>query len=377
MSVCFLFPIGRIIRNRACALRDTSHAIIAAELDPEFEKLCEEVIEARKRRGEADQTDAPSFYFTKPLDDTMRNQLGITAKNYPERFSHRTRGMEAENDIPERDGGGDGDEVRTTCKKNKISEPALRQVIKRIPIPRKPSGGKNISPWCKPTRRLYRRVVVYVDMYGNEVNLDNNEDENVDIDDNAVKPNKDPKEVESEVKDTEVELEAVKEDTSNEDKETVKKGSPVAKSKTDEKESDNVEEKETARKSPRSASNTKSKDSKDVDMVSDGEERSRRRSRSSTHTSPVGRPGRKHNSPGSSTSPRGRPAQVPIENGPQTSSPEVASSTTDQSTAADGSHSPRDMTRRSNKVRCISQIRYYVGLSKYLVLLGTLNFKIE
>ncbi|KAG8522491.1 ATPase family AAA domain-containing protein 2B, partial [Galemys pyrenaicus] len=43
-------PGDKIIRHRACTLKDTAHAIIAAELDPEFNKLCEEIKEARIKR---------------------------------------------------------------------------------------------------------------------------------------------------------------------------------------------------------------------------------------------------------------------------------------------------------------------------------------
>jgi len=46
----FCFP-DKIIRHRACTLKDTAHAIIAAELDPEFNKMCEEIKEARRKRG--------------------------------------------------------------------------------------------------------------------------------------------------------------------------------------------------------------------------------------------------------------------------------------------------------------------------------------
>ncbi|XP_056420301.1 ATPase family AAA domain-containing protein 2B isoform X2 [Hyla sarda] len=44
-------PGDKIIRHRACTLKDTAHAIIAAELDSEFNKLCEEIKEARTKRG--------------------------------------------------------------------------------------------------------------------------------------------------------------------------------------------------------------------------------------------------------------------------------------------------------------------------------------
>ncbi|XP_035416111.1 ATPase family AAA domain-containing protein 2B isoform X3 [Cygnus atratus] len=43
-------PGDKIIRHRACTLKDTAHAIIAAELDPEFNKMCEEIKEARRKR---------------------------------------------------------------------------------------------------------------------------------------------------------------------------------------------------------------------------------------------------------------------------------------------------------------------------------------
>jgi len=41
----------RAIRHRACALKDTADAIIAAELDTDFDKMCEEIMKARERRG--------------------------------------------------------------------------------------------------------------------------------------------------------------------------------------------------------------------------------------------------------------------------------------------------------------------------------------
>ncbi|XP_069461978.1 ATPase family AAA domain-containing protein 2B isoform X2 [Ambystoma mexicanum] len=44
-------PGDKIIRHRACTLKDTAHAIIAAELDLEFNKFCEEIKESRIKRG--------------------------------------------------------------------------------------------------------------------------------------------------------------------------------------------------------------------------------------------------------------------------------------------------------------------------------------
>uniref|UniRef100_A0A673J2N2 ATPase family AAA domain-containing protein 2 n=1 Tax=Sinocyclocheilus rhinocerous TaxID=307959 RepID=A0A673J2N2_9TELE len=43
-------PSDRLIRHRACALKDTVHAIIRDELDEDFEKTCAEIKESRIRR---------------------------------------------------------------------------------------------------------------------------------------------------------------------------------------------------------------------------------------------------------------------------------------------------------------------------------------
>uniref|UniRef100_A0A8C4DIG8 ATPase family AAA domain-containing protein 2 n=1 Tax=Dicentrarchus labrax TaxID=13489 RepID=A0A8C4DIG8_DICLA len=45
-------PSDRQIRHRACALKDTVHAIIRDELDEDFEKICEEIQVSRSTRGE-------------------------------------------------------------------------------------------------------------------------------------------------------------------------------------------------------------------------------------------------------------------------------------------------------------------------------------
>ncbi|KAM9782763.1 ATPase family AAA domain-containing protein 2B [Neosynchiropus ocellatus] len=43
-------PGDKVIRHRACSFKDTAHAIFASELDPEFDRMCEEIKEARKKR---------------------------------------------------------------------------------------------------------------------------------------------------------------------------------------------------------------------------------------------------------------------------------------------------------------------------------------
>jgi len=54
--LCYILDVSllldRAIRHRACALKDTAYALISADLDPEFEKLCEDIVKSRERRGE-------------------------------------------------------------------------------------------------------------------------------------------------------------------------------------------------------------------------------------------------------------------------------------------------------------------------------------
>ncbi|KAM8795469.1 ATPase family AAA domain-containing protein 2-like [Eudromia elegans] len=44
-------PGDRLIRHRACSLRDVAYAIVKAEMDQQLEQLCKEIKEARKERG--------------------------------------------------------------------------------------------------------------------------------------------------------------------------------------------------------------------------------------------------------------------------------------------------------------------------------------
>lgn len=71
-------PSDRQIRHRACALKDTVHAIIREELDEDFEKICEEIKESRKTRGCSTARFAPSFYHVLPKQPRSAADAGIT-----------------------------------------------------------------------------------------------------------------------------------------------------------------------------------------------------------------------------------------------------------------------------------------------------------
>ncbi|KAH0617456.1 hypothetical protein JD844_015707 [Phrynosoma platyrhinos] len=63
-------PGDRLIRHRACSLRDTAYAIIKEEMDEDFEQLCEEIKESRKQRGCSSSKYAPSYYYVMPKQNT-------------------------------------------------------------------------------------------------------------------------------------------------------------------------------------------------------------------------------------------------------------------------------------------------------------------
>ncbi|CAM4495831.1 unnamed protein product [Lepidochelys olivacea] len=64
-------PGDRLIRHRACTLRDTAYAIVKEEMDEDFEQLCEEIQESRKKRGCSSSKYAPSYYYVMPKQNSI------------------------------------------------------------------------------------------------------------------------------------------------------------------------------------------------------------------------------------------------------------------------------------------------------------------
>ncbi|PVD23589.1 hypothetical protein C0Q70_16861 [Pomacea canaliculata] len=101
-------PTDRAIRHRACALRDTAEALLKAELDPDFEKICQEITQSRKRRGVDSSGMVPAFCHTCPLTLSTNDSSTSASKNpshilqVPEgsRYSRRVRGLDVDNVVP-------------------------------------------------------------------------------------------------------------------------------------------------------------------------------------------------------------------------------------------------------------------------------------
>uniref|UniRef100_A0A803VGP3 ATPase family AAA domain-containing protein 2 n=1 Tax=Ficedula albicollis TaxID=59894 RepID=A0A803VGP3_FICAL len=61
-------PGDRLLRHRACALRDTAYSIVREEMDEEFEQRCQKIKESRKQRG----SDCASSHFcVMPKEDCV------------------------------------------------------------------------------------------------------------------------------------------------------------------------------------------------------------------------------------------------------------------------------------------------------------------
>ncbi|KAL6108851.1 atad2 [Pungitius sinensis] len=71
-------PSDRQIRHKACALKDSVHAIIRDELDEDFEKICVEMKASRSTRDCSTARLAPSFYHVLPKPSKYPAETNIT-----------------------------------------------------------------------------------------------------------------------------------------------------------------------------------------------------------------------------------------------------------------------------------------------------------
>ncbi|CAB1320954.1 unnamed protein product, partial [Coregonus sp. 'balchen'] len=86
-------PSDRQIRHRACALKDTTHAIIRDELDEDFNRICEQIRESRNKRGCTSSKFAPSYYKTLPREEGFaetKRPCGNTGKDASTPFTANT-----------------------------------------------------------------------------------------------------------------------------------------------------------------------------------------------------------------------------------------------------------------------------------------------
>ncbi|KAL3192572.1 hypothetical protein MRX96_058988 [Rhipicephalus microplus] len=90
------------IRHRACALQDAANALVDTELDWGFEKICQDIVQARKERGEESVPYVPKNYHVAPrpapvaTDAPVPDLPHVQASNEEggsKRYSRRLRGL--------------------------------------------------------------------------------------------------------------------------------------------------------------------------------------------------------------------------------------------------------------------------------------------
>ncbi|PSN40096.1 hypothetical protein C0J52_13738 [Blattella germanica] len=77
-------PADKLIRHRACSLRDTAYTLIKAEMDSDFEEQCKEISRSRRARAESPSRFAPDFVHTKPLNSQIVQVEVVALPNEPE-----------------------------------------------------------------------------------------------------------------------------------------------------------------------------------------------------------------------------------------------------------------------------------------------------
>ncbi|CAN8001799.1 unnamed protein product [Ixodes hexagonus] len=115
-------PTDKNIRHRACALQDAAHALVDTELDWEFEKICQEIVQARKERGEEPVAYVPKNYHVTPRQAPRRDDdvNGVSHLDAPsedgaaKRFSRRIRGLHVPSDNEETPDTAAAEGVATT-----------------------------------------------------------------------------------------------------------------------------------------------------------------------------------------------------------------------------------------------------------------------
>ena len=95
-----------MIRHRACLLKDFAHEMVERELDPQFEKTCEEIKLARKLRGANKKKFAPQYLDVEEEEVSAKEKERVQYE-----LSMRSKGIyrcSTKNTIPRRVDAVDG-----------------------------------------------------------------------------------------------------------------------------------------------------------------------------------------------------------------------------------------------------------------------------
>jgi len=106
---------GRTIRHRACELRDVCQFHINAELDMEFELLCQQVTDARKQRGDDPRASLPNYVYTE------QSTTNVVSSSLPSNTNENEKSPTNENDIQIDQSENSSITTRTSSRRSKLS----------------------------------------------------------------------------------------------------------------------------------------------------------------------------------------------------------------------------------------------------------------
>lgn len=133
-------PLDKLIRHRACELSDLAHSHIKSQLEPEFEKICEEIVSARERRGDKSTAAAPPYVLTAPVTQGTPTVVSV---------SHPKRTEKSAVEVSDITFVSESQPQSNTCttQKRKAKKPRKKAPIYwgKKPSKRKPDAKRNLN----------------------------------------------------------------------------------------------------------------------------------------------------------------------------------------------------------------------------------------
>lgn len=150
-------PMDKNIRHRACALQDAANALVDTELDWGFEKICQDIVQARKERGEESVPYVPKNYHVAPRpapvtsDAPVPDLPHVEASNEeggPKRYSRRLRGLVVASDEEDATENGAAEATREDKTENPPSAQtsATRDATADVPDASTPDSQSSSKP---------------------------------------------------------------------------------------------------------------------------------------------------------------------------------------------------------------------------------------
>ncbi|KAJ7404013.1 ATPase family AAA domain-containing protein 2 [Willisornis vidua] len=119
-------PGDRLLRHRACALRDTAYSIVREEMDEDFEQRCQEIKESRKQRDKSRRKRKKS-----------RKSLSIAAKRRNVQFNKENKMPEDQNEVES------NEESNTDCTEFTSSQDTPMEEHENVLQERQKNGTEN------------------------------------------------------------------------------------------------------------------------------------------------------------------------------------------------------------------------------------------